>query len=82
MRVNKSIEIPAMKTWLTADENGWVFRHNEYGDEPQWIGTIEHTRDGKGRWFVSYGDNRTLSLDELKKLVDFVENFGNLFGHL
>ena len=63
-----------MKTWLTSDENWWVFRHNEYGDEPEWIGTIETSKDGKDRWFVSYGDNRTLSLDELKQLVDFVEN--------
>lgn len=72
--MNKPIEIPVMKTWLTLGEGGWVFRHNEYGDEPEWIGTIEVSKDGKQRWFVNYGDNRTLSLDELKKLVDFVEN--------
>lgn len=61
-----------MKTWLFIDANEQIFRHNEYGDEPEWIGTIEGGEHGT-RYFMMYGDNRTLSMDELKQLVDFVE---------
>jgi hypothetical protein len=53
------------------DKNGWVFRHNEYGDEPDWIGTIERSKDGD-RWFKMYGDNRTLSVAELQQILDFL----------
>jgi len=37
-----------MKTWLT-NKDGWIHRHNEYGDEPEWIGMI-HNTDGE-KWF-------------------------------
>jgi hypothetical protein len=60
-----------MKTWLVCDKNGWVFRHYEYGDEPEWIGTIERSKDGD-RWFKMYGDNRTLNVAELQQILDFL----------
>jgi hypothetical protein len=61
-----------MKTWLTCDENGWVYRHNEYGDEPEWIGTIERSEEDGDRWFKMYGDNRTLNVIELQQILDFL----------
>jgi hypothetical protein len=60
-----------MKTWLVCDKNRWVFRHNEYGDEPEWIGTIERSKDGD-RWFKMYGDNRTLNVPELQQILEFL----------
>jgi hypothetical protein len=60
-----------MKTWLVCDKNGWVIRHNEYGDEPEWIGTIERSEEDGDRWFNMYGDNRTLSVAELQQILDF-----------
>jgi len=60
-----------MKTWLVMDVNGWVFRHNEYGDEPEWIGTIEGGEHGT-RWFMMYGDNRVLNVEELQQILDFL----------
>jgi len=60
-----------MKTWLTCDENGWVYRHNEYG-EPEWIGTIERSEEDGDRWFQMYGDNRTLNVIELQQILDFL----------
>jgi hypothetical protein len=61
-----------MKTWLTCDEYGWVHRHNEYGDEPEWIGTIERSEEDGDRWFKMYGDNRTLNVTELQQILDFL----------
>ena len=67
-----------MKTWLTCDENGWVRRHCEYecnGEDcersPEWIGCIEQSKDGE-RYFQMYGDNRTLTVDELQQILDFL----------
>ena len=70
-----------IKTWLVLGEtshrtNGksqWVYRHNEFGDEPDWIGNIEMYDETK--WFNTYGDNRTFSLSELKQLAEWVDNF-------
>jgi len=59
-----------MKTRLTCDENMWVFRHNEYGDEPEWIGCANRT--GTDVYFTLYGDNRDLSKEELQQLLDFL----------
>ena len=65
-----------MKSWLTCDENGWVYRHCEYDDgtvaEPQWIGTIELTQYPADRYFQMYGDNRTLTVAELQQILDFL----------
>ena len=65
-----------IKTWLTCDGYGYVYRHCEYEDgynpESEWIGVIEHTKDGRDRWFQTYGDNRTFSPEELKQLLDFL----------
>jgi hypothetical protein len=56
-----------MKTWLTVEKKS-VYRHNEYGDEPDWIGTIE---GGEGtKWFNMYGDNRRLTTKELRFLLN------------
>lgn len=55
-----------MKTWLT-NKDGWIHRHNEYGDEPEWIGMI-HDTDGE-KWFKSYGDNRTLTFEEMQFIL-------------
>jgi len=50
--------------------------HNEYGDEPEWIGTIERSEEDGDRWFNMYGDNRTLSVAELQQILDFLsKNF-------
>ena len=62
-----------MKTWLTCDENGWVFRDNEYGDEPLWIGCIEISHCTK--YFQTYGDNRVFTPNELKQLLDFLNDY-------
>jgi hypothetical protein len=61
-----------MKTWLVCDKNGWVIRHNEYGDELEWIGTIERSKEDGDRWFKMMGDNRTLSVAELQQILDFL----------
>ena len=65
-----------MKSWLTCDGYGYVYRHIEYDDghkpEPDWIGTIERTKDGGDRWFQMYGDNRTLTVKELEQILDFL----------
>lgn len=59
------------KTWLTHNKKtNDVHRHNEYGDEPDWIGTINYG-DGGSRWFTMYGDNRTLNVSELQQILDF-----------
>ena len=60
-----------MKTKLVIDAYGCVFRHNEYGDEPELIGTIEGVEHGT-RWFMMYGDNRVLSVEELRQILDFL----------
>jgi hypothetical protein len=61
-----------MKTWLTVDNNH-VYRHNEYGDEPQWIGCIEfNDHNPSNRWFTMYGDNRTLNVSELQQILGFL----------
>ena len=66
-----------MKTWLTCDENGCVHRHCNYDDgivaESEYIGTIEHTKDGKLRWFQTYGDDRTFTVAEMKQIIEFIE---------
>ena len=59
-----------MKTWLFKDEAGWVFRNNEYNDEPEWIGCVETTKTGS--YFKTYGDNRVFSAEELKQILDFL----------
>lgn len=66
-----------MKTWLTCDGYGYVYRHREYDDgivaESEWIGTIEHTKDGKLRWFQTYGDDRTFTVAEMKQIIEFID---------
>ena len=64
--------IEPYKTWLTL-KDGNVYRENEFGDEPNWIGCIES--HGIYKWFKTYGDNRTFSLSELKQLTEWVDNF-------
>ena len=59
-----------MKTWLVKLHDNSVFRHNEYEDEPLWLGNIDELQGE--RWFTMYGDNRTLNKDELKQLLDFL----------
>ena len=61
-----------MKTWLQINRNNDVYRHNEYGDEPEWIGTIERSKEDGDRWFKMMGDNRTLSVAELQQILDFL----------
>jgi hypothetical protein len=58
------------KTWLTV-ENGWVFRNNEFGDEPDWIGTLNEL-DGS-KWFNTYGDNRVLSKAEMLQIIEWLD---------
>ena len=60
-----------MKTWLQINRNNDVYRHNEYGDEPDLIGSIEGELDGNG-WFMIRGDNRTLNVEELQQILDFL----------
>ena len=64
-----------MKTWLTCDGYGEVYRHTKYEDgyesEPEHIGNIELADDGY-RWFQMYGDNRTLNVAELRQILDFI----------
>ena len=64
-----------MKTWLTCDGVGYVYRHREYDGtvaEPEWIGTIELTDDPADRYFRMCGDNRTLTVAELQQILDFL----------
>ena len=50
-----------------------VHRKNEMGQEDDVIGTL-HNSPGVLRWFRYTGDNSSLTLDELKQLVDELEN--------
>lgn len=67
-----------MKSRLTCDGYGYVYRHIEHEGgivlEPEWIGTIEHTKDGVDCWFHAYGDNRIFSPEELKQILDFLKD--------
>lgn len=65
-----------MKTWLKIDNCGYIFRHNEYGDEPELIGAITWLKNKPSdKWFSITGDNKTLSKDELKQILEWVEDW-------
>lgn len=61
-----------MKTWLEKDKNNSVYRHTEFGHEPDLIGVLIQTPGGMP-FFYTMGDNRTFDREEAKQIATWLD---------